>query len=97
MFIHRALNSIPAKPALYLAPLLIVAVLGTYYLNVKSACEYDSALREQFITDVVNAGETGEHLRLDELYPANWEYAKTFQNFQLWKCLWLVGECSDMC
>jgi hypothetical protein len=82
MFIHRALNSIPAKPAMFVAPLLIVVVLGIYYLNVKSECEFDAELREQFVAMVANSGETGEPLRLDELYSANWEFAKTFQDFQ---------------
>jgi hypothetical protein len=82
MFIHRALNSIPSKPVLFLAPILISVVLGTYYFNVKTDCELDGTLREKFVADVVNAGETGVPLRLDELNPANWEFAKTFQNFQ---------------
>ena len=82
MFIHRALNSIPSKPVMFLAPLLVVLVLISYYWNVKSDCQAQVELRDKFVASVANAGETGQPLRLDELYSANWEFAKTFQNFQ---------------
>jgi hypothetical protein len=82
MFIHRALNSIPSKPVMFLAPLLIVLVLISYYWNVKSDCQDQVELRDKFVVSVANAGETGQPLRLDELYSANWEFAKTFQDFQ---------------
>jgi len=82
MFIHRALNSIPSKPVLFLSPLLIILVLGTYYWNVKSDCQAQAELRDKFVFSVTEAGETGQPLRLDELNSADWEFAKTFQNFQ---------------
>ena len=82
MFIHKALNSIPSKPVLFLAPLLIVLVLATYYWNVKSDCHARAELRGKFVSLVIDAGDAGQPLRLDELYSANWEFAKTFQNFQ---------------
>ena len=67
---------------MFLAPLLIVLVLISYYWNVKSDCQDQVELRDKFVVSVANAGETGQPLRLDELYSANWEFAKTFQNFQ---------------
>ena len=82
MFIHRALNSIPSKPVMFLAPLLVVLVLGNYYWNVKSGCEAQAKLRKNFVDSVADAGESGQLLHLDALYSANWEFAKTFQNFQ---------------
>ena len=82
MFIHRSLDSIPSKPVMFLAPLLIMVVLTTYYWNIRSGCQSEAELREKFVRFVVDAGETGAPLRLDELYSANWEFAKTFQNFQ---------------
>ena len=82
MFIHRALNSIPSKPVIFLAPLLVVLVLGTYYWNVKSDCQAQAELRDKFIDSVTDAGESGQLLHLDVLYSNDWEFAKTFQNFQ---------------
>ncbi len=82
MFIHSALNSIPAKPAMFLAPLLIILVLATYYWKVKIDCQAQAELRDQFVVSVTDAGMRGQPLRLDELYSEHWEFAKTFQNFQ---------------
>ena len=82
MFIHRALNSLPTKPVVFLAPLLIVLVLAAYYWNVKSDCQAAAELRDRFVRLVADAGDANSPLRLDEVYPINWEFAKIFQNFQ---------------
>jgi hypothetical protein len=67
---------------MFLAPLLVVLVLSTYYWNVKSDCRAQAQLRHKFVGSVEDAGESGQPLRLDALYPTQWEFAKTFQNFQ---------------
>lgn len=80
--IHRALNSIPARPVLVIAPLLVATVLVVYYWNLHRECVGQAALRDSFVQGIARAADSGEILRLTDVAVFPWEHVKGFVNFK---------------
>jgi len=80
--IHRALNSIPARPVLYIAPLIIVLVLAFYYFSLRSECVERASQRQAFAQYVNAAAESGSALRLSDITDFPWQQVKGFVEFK---------------
>lgn len=80
--IHRALSSIPARPVLLIAPLLIVVVLAVYYWNLNRECSAQTELRDTFTGAVESAAAAGGILRLADVFDFQWDHVKGLEKFK---------------
>ncbi len=80
--IHRALNSIPAKPVLYIAPLIIVLVMAFYYSSLKSECVGRASQRQAFLQHASEAANSGSALKLSDITNFSWQQVKGFAEFK---------------
>ena len=80
--IHRALNSIPAKPVLYIAPLIVVLGMAFYYAGLKSECVGRATQRQAFLEQVTQAADSGSILKLSDITDFPWQQVKGFVQFE---------------
>ena len=80
--IHRALNSIPARPVLYIAPLIIVLVMVFYYSSLKNECVGRVSQRQTFLQHVSQAANSGSTLKLLDITDFPWQQVKGFADFK---------------
>ncbi len=80
--IRGILNSIPARPVLYIAPLVMVSVLVFYYWDLKNQCTDQVSQREYFRQHVQQAADTGSLLRLADITSFAWQQVKGFRAFR---------------
>ncbi len=80
--IHRALSSIPARPVLYIAPLIVVAGMVFYYSGLKSECLDRSSRRQAFVQQVTQAASSGSLLKLADITDFPWQQVKGFAQFK---------------
>lgn len=70
-FIKDALSALPAKPALLIAPLIVIVVLTLYYWDLRDRCagvrEYRNALTAHLLEI-----DPGERFRLSEFTDFDW-------------------------
>ena len=76
--LHRALNSIPARPVLYIVPLIVTLVLGFYYWNLKNECTGRAAQRESFRQKVQEAADSTGTLKFADITEFPWQQVKGF-------------------
>ena len=80
--IHRALNSIPARPVLYIAPLIVVAVMVFYYSSLRSECIGRASQRQAFAQHASEAAASGTALKLSDITDFPWQQVKGFVEFK---------------
>ncbi len=80
--IHEALNSIPAKPVLFIAPLIILLVMVFYYSSLKSECVGRASQRQAFLQHVTEAANSGSTLKLLDITDFPWQQVKGFADFK---------------
>lgn len=80
--IHRALNAIPAKPVLYIAPLIVVLAMAFYYSSLKSECVGRASQRQAFLQHVSEAANSGSALKLSDITDFPWQQVKGFVKFK---------------
>ncbi len=80
--LHRALNSIPARPVLYIVPLVVSMVLGFYYWNLKDECTARAAQREFFRQQIQQAADSDGILRLSDITEFPWQQVKGFRSLK---------------
>ena len=69
--IKDALSSLPARPALFIAPLLVVLVLSLYYRDQYHRCEQIRQSRSAFNETLRSIG-SGEQFRLADFTDFAW-------------------------
>ena len=80
--IHEALNSIPAKPVLYIAPLIIVLVMVFYYSSLKNECVGRASQRQTLLQHASEAANSGSTLKLLDITDFPWQQVKGFADFK---------------
>ncbi len=80
--IHRALNSIPAKPVMIIAPVMVLLVLGLYYWNRNIECTARSEQRIAFIQKIDQAATSNSILNLADVAEFPWQQVKGFIHFK---------------
>ncbi len=80
--IHRALNSIPARPVLYIAPLIVVLVMVFYYSSLRDECIGQASQRQAFLQRVTQAADSGSTLKLSDITDFPWQQVKGFVEFK---------------
>ncbi len=80
--IHRALNSISARPVLYIAPLIVVLVMVFYYSSLRSECVGRASQRQAFLQFVTQAADSGTLLKLSDITDFSWQQVKGFVKFR---------------
>lgn len=80
--IHKALNSVPAKPAIFIAPVLVLLVLGLYYWNRNIECTARAEDRIAFIQKIDRAATSNGILDLAEITEFPWQQVKGFNHFK---------------
>jgi len=76
--LHRALNSIPARPVLYLVPVVVSLVLAFYYWSLKNECTGRVAQREFFSQKVQEAADSTGILKFSDFTEFPWQQVKGF-------------------
>ena len=76
--LHRALNSISARPVLYIVPLVVSLVLGFYYWNLKDECTGRATKREFFRQKVQEAADSTGILKFTDFTEFPWQQLKGF-------------------
>ena len=80
--IRRALNSVPARPAVIAAPILAVVVLAVHYYSVYKECSALSNFRQHFTNSVGEFAKRDSMLALSEITDFPWEYVRAFESFE---------------
>lgn len=80
--IHRALNSIPARPVMFIAPTVVLLVLGIYYWNRHVECTSLAQQRAEFIQQIELDAEKSGTIDLASLYASSWQHVKVFNSFK---------------
>lgn len=73
--IKDALSSLPAKPALFIAPLLVVLVLSLYYRDRYVKCDQIRQARDQ-LNEVLRAIDSRGRFRLADFADFAWNRAR---------------------
>lgn len=72
--IKDMLNTVPARPVLFLAPVVICAVLGLYYFDSYQSCTEQSELRNRFMDVVQQTSEqAGAVFDMDTTTNFSWD------------------------
>lgn len=78
--LRHALGSLPSRPVLVIAPLLVALALGYHYLTVYRGCSDQTALRQRVMAAVAAAAEAPDpRLRLGEATPFAWSQLRVFR------------------
>ena len=88
-FIRDALSSLPARPALFIAPLLVVVVLSLYYRDQYVKCDEIRQSRSALNTQLRSIGSAGL-FRLAEFTGFDWNRVRIAARMQ-------PGTISDQC
>lgn len=80
--IKKALRSLPAWPALVVAPLLILGGLAFYYYDTWQTCTGHAELRLRLHQAVTDAGAGSGQLRLADATGFHWARVAIFPNHQ---------------
>jgi len=78
--IKQALSVLPARPIVYIAPLLAVVVLSFYYFDVYSRCSAGKEFRQSLNT-ALGAQSSGEQFRLDDVTRFAWDRVRIVTGF----------------
>ena len=81
MFIRDALSSLPTRPVLFLAPLIVVLVLSWYYRDLYTRCSQIRADRDS-LSEAILAANPGVRLRLDELTAFAWDQVRIVTGYR---------------
>ena len=81
MFIRDALSSLPTRPVLFLAPLVVVLVLSWYYRDLYNRCSQIRADRDN-LSEAMLAASPGVRLRLDELTAFTWDQVRIITGYR---------------
>jgi len=87
--IKDALSSLPARPALFIAPLLVVVVLSLYYRDQYSKCE-DIRQSRSALNAMLRSIDSGERFRLADFTEFAWNRVKIAPRIK-------PGTISDQC
>jgi hypothetical protein len=80
--LHKALNSIPARPVLYIVPVIVSLVLGFYYWNLKDECTGRATKREFFRQKVQQAADSTGILKFADFTEFPWQQLKGFASLK---------------
>ncbi len=80
--IRAALESLPARPALFLAPLLAAATLGVYYYGIYDECAGRAALRAGVMAAVERSVRGADMVRLAEATPFAWDEVTIIEGYR---------------
>lgn len=69
--IRDALSVLPAKPAVLIAPLIVVVVLSMYYLDLRDRCIEIRDARQSLL-ETLRATESGSRFRLADFTDFDW-------------------------
>ena len=78
--IKNTLSVLPARPIVYIVPLLVVMVMSFYYADVYSRCTAGKEFRVS-LNDVLNARANGSQLRLDDVTRFAWDRVRIVTGF----------------
>ncbi len=83
MSLRDALSVLPTWPVAVVAPLVIVFVLGLYFVNQYRDCSRQRSLREAFAAAVAqHVREEAEPLRLATAMPFPWDRVRVLPNYR---------------
>ena len=80
--IRRAISSIPARPAIIIAPLLALLALGAWLLDLRAECTDQLEQRNRLMAAIEQAARSGQPLELARVTGFDWEQARAFENFR---------------
>ncbi len=78
--IRSALNSLPTKPGMVLAIIVLVGTVSSYYYDQYQRCTYQASLREQLISNIgIKLNGT---IALVDIVPFKWDRLKILKNIK---------------
>ena len=82
MSIQTALRSLPSKPVLFIAPAIIVAVLGWHYSDIYRICSHRADLMTSLDNALSTARDEGSSFVFENVFPSDWDTVRVFQNYK---------------
>lgn len=81
--IRAALDSLPAKPALVIAPIIVCVVLALYYHQRYKVCTQQSVLRNRVLQSIAKIEQqAGGQFHLADAIPFQWNILKVTQGYR---------------
>ena len=78
--IKEALSVLPARPIVYIVPLIVIMVMSFYYTDVYSRCSAGKEFRVS-LNNTLNARANGSLLRLEDVTGFAWDRVRIVTGF----------------
>jgi hypothetical protein len=78
--IKEALSVLPARPIVYIVPLIVIMVMSFYYTDVYSRCSAGKEFRVS-LNNTLNARANGSLLRLEDVTGFAWDRVRIITGF----------------
>lgn len=82
MSIQTALRSLPSKPVLFIAPLVMAAVLCWHYYDVYRVCSHRAASMVALDRALDRAASGKTPFIFEDVFPAEWDTVRVFQGYK---------------
>lgn len=79
--IKEALSVLPARPILFVVPVIVVLVMSFYYSDVYSRCTGNKQFRA-LLNETLSSAHTGAQFRLEDITAFAWDRVRIVTNFE---------------
>ncbi len=79
--IKNALSVMPARPILYIVPVIVVLVLSLYYRDMYSRCTGNKQFRTS-LNELLHSDGSGTQFRLSDITGFMWDRVRIVTNFE---------------
>jgi hypothetical protein len=79
--IKNALSVMPARPVLYIVPVIVVLVLSFYYGDMHSRCTGNQQFRAS-LNELLHARDSGSQFRLTDTAKFSWDRVRIVTDFE---------------
>jgi hypothetical protein len=79
--IKKALSVMPARPVLYIVPVIVVLVLSFYYWDIYSRCTGNQQFRTS-LNELLHSDGSGAQFQLTDITGFMWDRVRVVTNFE---------------
>jgi hypothetical protein len=79
--IKNALSVVPARPVMYIVPVIVVLVLSFYYWDIHSRCANNQQFRAS-LNELLQSKDRGSQFRLTDITKFMWDRVRIVTDFE---------------